>query len=73
MENGLIDLVVFGKLDRIGRTVEDIHLWVFNATRRLGIRVATGDGRMDSDAETFGAMLSLLSYMAELEHTFILA
>lgn len=72
MENGLIDLVVFGKLDRIGRTVEDIHLWVFNATRRLGIRVATGDGRIDSDAETFGAMLGLLSYMAELEHTYIL-
>lgn len=72
MENGLIDLVVFGKLDRIGRTVEDIHLWVFNAARRLNIRVATGDGRIDSDDETFGAMLSLLSYMAELEHTFIL-
>lgn len=72
MENGLIDLVVFGKLDRIGRTMEDIHLWVFNATKRLGIRVATGDGRIDSDDEMFGIMLSLLSYMAELEHTLIL-
>ncbi|MFF5371376.1 recombinase family protein [Streptomyces sp. NPDC013187] len=72
MENGLIDLVVFGKLDRIGRTMEDIHLWVFNATKRLNIRVATGDGRIDSDDDMFGIMLSLLSYMAELEHTLIL-
>ncbi|KIZ14390.1 hypothetical protein SNA_35445 [Streptomyces natalensis ATCC 27448] len=72
MEKGLIDLVVFGKLDRIGRTMEDIHLWVFNATKHLNVRVATADGRIDSDDELFGIMLSLLSYMAELEHTLIL-
>nr|WP_245238392.1 recombinase family protein [Streptomyces roseochromogenus] len=72
IEKGLIDLVVFGKLDRIGRTTEDIHLWVFNATEHHGIRVATADGRLDSDDELFGIMLSLLSYMAELEHTLIL-
>lgn len=71
MEKGLIDLVVFGKLDRIGRTMEDIHLWVFNATKHHKIRVATADGRLDSDDELFGIMLSLLSYMAELEHTLI--
>ncbi|MFG3252471.1 recombinase family protein [Streptomyces sp. NPDC048172] len=72
IEDGLIDLVVFGKLDRIGRTMEDIHLWVFNATKHHKIRVATADGRLDSDDELFGIMLSLLSYMAELEHTLIL-
>ncbi|MGW2919494.1 recombinase family protein [Streptomyces angustmyceticus] len=72
IENKLIDLVVFGKLDRIGRTMEDIHLWVFNATKHHKIRVATADGRLDSDDELFGIMLSLLSYMAELEHTLIL-
>jgi DNA invertase Pin-like site-specific DNA recombinase len=72
IEKGLIDLVVFGKLDRIGRTMEDIHLWVFNATKHHKIRVATADGRLDSDDELFGIMLSLLSYMAELEHTLIL-
>ncbi|MFI2036641.1 recombinase family protein [Streptomyces bottropensis] len=72
IEKGLIDLVVFGKLDRIGRTMADIHLWVFNATKHHGIRVATADGRLDSDDELFGIMLSLLSYMAELEHTLIL-
>lgn len=71
IEKGLIDLVVFGKLDRIGRTMEDIHLWVFNATKHHKIRVATADGRLDSDDELFGIMLSLLSYMAELEHTLI--
>lgn len=72
IEKGLIDLVVFGKLDRIGRTMEDIHLWVFNATKHRKIRVATADSRLDSDDELFGIMLSLLSYMAELEHTLIL-
>jgi DNA invertase Pin-like site-specific DNA recombinase/transposase len=72
IEKGLIDLVIFGKLDRIGRTMEDIHLWVFNATKHHKIRVATADGRLDSDDELFGIMLSLLSYMAELEHTLIL-
>ncbi|WP_327722586.1 recombinase family protein [Streptomyces sp. NBC_00490] len=72
IEKGFIDLVVFGKLDRIGRTMEDIHLWVFNATKHHKIRVATADGRLDSDDELFGAMVSLLSYMAELEHTLIL-
>ncbi|WP_225078885.1 recombinase family protein [Streptomyces sp. CoT10] len=72
IEKGLIDLVVFGKLDRIGRSMEDIHLWVFNATKHHKIRVATADGRLDSDDELFGIMLSLLSYMAELEHTLIL-
>ncbi|MFE7313786.1 recombinase family protein [Streptomyces sp. NPDC057555] len=72
IESNLIDLVVFGKLDRIGRTMEDIHLWVFNATKHHKIRVATADGRLDSDDELFGIMLSLLSYMAELEHTLIM-
>ncbi|MFF3453278.1 recombinase family protein [Streptomyces sp. NPDC002730] len=72
IEKNLIDLVVFGKLDRIGRTMEDIHLWVFNATKHHKIRVATADNRLDSDDEMFGIMLSLLSYMAELEHTLIL-
>lgn len=71
IEKGLIDLVVFGKLDRIGRTMEDIHLWVFNATKHHQIRLATADGRLDSDDELFGIMLGLLSYMAELEHTLI--
>jgi DNA invertase Pin-like site-specific DNA recombinase len=72
IEKSLIDLVVFGKLDRIGRTMEDIHLWVFNATKHHKIRVAAADGRLDSDDELFGIMLGLLSYMADLEHTLIL-
>ncbi|MEV4877832.1 recombinase family protein [Streptomyces cyaneofuscatus] len=71
MENGHIDLVVFGRLDRIGRTVEEIHRWVFNATEHMNVRVATGDGRIDSDDEMFDGTLSLLSCMAELEHTLI--
>jgi DNA invertase Pin-like site-specific DNA recombinase len=72
IEKGFIDLVVFGKLDRIGRGMEDIHRWVFNATKHHKIRVTTADGRLDSDDEMFGLALSLLSYMAELEHALIL-
>ncbi|MER7570658.1 recombinase family protein [Streptomyces sp. NPDC126514] len=72
IEMGLVDLVVFGKLDRIGRTMEDIRLWLFNVTRHHKVRVATADGRLDSDDELFGITLSLLSYMAELEHALIL-
>nr|WP_042444288.1 recombinase family protein [Streptacidiphilus jiangxiensis] len=65
------DLVVFGKLDRIGRTMKDIHRWVYDTTD-LGVRVATADGRIDSDDDMFGILLSLLAYMAELEHAMIL-
>ncbi|MFZ3560832.1 recombinase family protein [Streptomyces sp. BH055] len=66
-----VDLVVFGKLDRIGRTMRDIHRWVYDTTDRE-VRIATADGRIDSDDEMFGIQLSLLAYMAELEHTMIL-
>ncbi|SEM78582.1 recombinase family protein [Streptacidiphilus jiangxiensis] len=68
---GRFDLVVFGKLDRIGRTMKDIHRWVYDTTDR-GVRVATADGRIDSDDDMFGILLSLLAYMAELEHAMIL-
>lgn len=67
----LIDVVVFGKLDRIGRTMRDIHRWVYDATD-YGVRVATADGRIDSDDDMFGIQLSLLAYMAEVEHALIL-
>lgn len=71
IEAGAYDLVVFGKLDRIGRTMGDIHLWVYHTTKS-GVRVATADGRIDSEDEMFGIQLSLLAYMAETEHTLIL-
>ncbi|WP_282697212.1 recombinase family protein, partial [Streptomyces sp. CC208A] len=36
------------------------------------VRVATADGRIDSEHAMFGIQLSLLAYMAELEHALIL-
>ncbi|MEU6378349.1 recombinase family protein [Streptomyces sp. NPDC046909] len=66
-----LDLVVFGKLDRIGRTMTDIHRWVYDVTDK-GVRVATADGRIDSEDDMFGTQLSLLAYLAELEHALIL-
>ncbi|WP_436739965.1 recombinase family protein [Streptomyces sp. BBFR102] len=71
IELGLIDVVVFAKLDRIGRTMKNIHRWVYDVTD-FGVRVATGDGRIDSDDQMFGIQLSLLAYMAEVEHALIL-
>ncbi|MEU9605415.1 recombinase family protein [Streptomyces sp. NPDC048057] len=71
IQAGLIDVVVFGKLDRIGRTMKNIHRWVYDATD-FGVRVATADGRIDSDDAMFGILLSLLAYMAEVEHALIL-
>ncbi|WP_052397137.1 recombinase family protein [Streptomyces sp. NRRL F-5123] len=68
---GLIDVVVFAKLDRIGRTMRNIHRWVYDATDH-GVRVATADGRIDSEDQMFGIQLSLLAYMAEVEHALIL-
>lgn len=74
---GKFDLVVFGKLDRIGRTMKDIHRWVYDTTDIEAapgrkVRVATADGRIDSEDEMFGLQLSLLAYMAEVEHALIL-
>ncbi|GAA3388803.1 recombinase family protein [Streptomyces roseoviridis] len=71
------DLVIFGKLDRIGRTMRDIHRWVYDTTDievvdGVKVRVATADGRIDSEDDMFGIQLSLLAYMAELEHAMIL-
>ncbi|RSO33810.1 hypothetical protein DMH15_21570 [Streptomyces sp. WAC 06725] len=66
-----LDLVVFGKLDRIGRTMKNIHRWVYDVTD-YGVRVATADGRIDSNDEMFGMQLSLLAYLAEVEHALIL-
>lgn len=66
-----LDLIVFGKLDRIGRTMRNIHRWVYDVTDK-GVRIATADGRIDSDDEMFGIQLSLLAYMAEVEHALIL-
>ncbi|MEU8945989.1 recombinase family protein [Streptomyces sp. NPDC048489] len=68
---GQFNVVIFGKLDRIGRTMKDIHRWVYDATD-LGVRVLTADGRLDSDDDIFGIMMSLLAFTAELEHTLIL-
>ncbi|MEV7814227.1 recombinase family protein [Streptomyces flaveolus] len=68
---GAFDVVIFAKLDRIGRTMRDIHRWIYDA-QDLGVRVLTGDGRIDSDDDMFGIMMSLLAFMAELEHTLIL-
>ncbi|MFB8351037.1 recombinase family protein [Streptomyces niveus] len=71
IQAGLIDVVVFAKLDRIGRTMRNIHRWVYDVTD-YGVRVATADGRIDSDDQMFGIQLSLLAYMAEVEHALIL-
>ncbi|OLZ70867.1 hypothetical protein AV521_12700 [Streptomyces sp. IMTB 2501] len=68
---GRLDLIVFGKLDRIGRTMKNIHRWVYDVTDK-GVRVATADGRIDSDDDMFGIQLSLLAYLAEVEHALIL-
>lgn len=68
---GEFDVAIFGKLDRIGRTMKDIHRWVYDTTD-LGVRVVTGDGRLDSEDDMFGIIMSLLAFMAELEHTLIL-
>lgn len=68
---GLLDLIVFGELDRIGRTMKNIHRWVYDVTDK-GVRVVTADGRIDSDGEMFGIQLSLLAYLAEVEHALIL-
>jgi DNA invertase Pin-like site-specific DNA recombinase/transposase len=65
------DIVIFGKLDRIGRTMKEIHRWTYDTTER-GIRVATADGRIDSEDELFEVVLSLMAYMAQLEHTLIM-
>ncbi|MER6625354.1 recombinase family protein [Streptomyces sp. NPDC000931] len=71
VEAGLIDIVVFAKLDRIGRTMRNIHQWVYDVTDH-GVRVVTADGRIDSDDQMFNIQLSLLAYMAEVEHALIL-
>ncbi|MEU7400050.1 recombinase family protein [Streptomyces sp. NPDC044948] len=68
---GEIDLVIFGKLDRIGRTMKNIHRWVYDVSDK-GVRIVTADGRIDSEDEMFGIQLSLLAYMAEVEHALIL-
>jgi DNA invertase Pin-like site-specific DNA recombinase len=79
IEAGLVDIVVFAKLDRIGRTMKNIHRWVYDVTDIVvdeatgrKVRVATADGRIDSDDDMFGIQLSLLAYMAEVEHALIL-
>ncbi len=64
-------MIVFGKLDRIGRTMKNIHRWVYDVTDK-GVRVATADGRIDSEDDMFGIQLSLLAYLAEVEHALIL-
>ncbi|MFJ3882712.1 recombinase family protein [Streptomyces sp. NPDC090077] len=66
-----IDLVVLACLDRIGRTVKDIHRWVYDITAK-GVRLATGDGRIDSEDDKFGSQLSLLAHLAETEHALIM-
>ncbi len=71
IEAGLIDVVIFAKLDRIGRTMRNIHRWVYDVTDH-GVRVATADGRIDSDDQMFEVQLSLLAYVAEVEHALIL-
>jgi DNA invertase Pin-like site-specific DNA recombinase len=68
---GLIDVVVIAKLDRVGRTMEDIHQWVFDTTK-AGVRVITADNRIDSEDEMFKLQLSILAYMADVEHMLIL-
>jgi DNA invertase Pin-like site-specific DNA recombinase len=69
---GLIDVVVVAKLDRIGRTMEDIHQWVFDTTKTHKVRVITADSRLDSDDDMmFKLTLSILSWMADMEHVLI--
>lgn len=68
---GLLDVVVVAKLDRVGRTMEDIHQWVFDTTK-AGVRVITGDNRIDSEDTMFKLQLSILAYMADTEHMLIL-
>ncbi len=68
--NDLIDVVVVAKMDRIGRTMEDIHQWTFDTTKK-GVRVITGDERLDSSDDMFKLMLSILSWMADMEHILI--
>ncbi|MFD7259361.1 recombinase family protein [Streptomyces sp. NPDC059874] len=79
IDAGLIDVVVFAKLDRIGRTMRNIHRWVYDVTDIVldevtgrKVRIATADGRIDSNDDMFGIQLSLLAYMAEVEHALIL-
>lgn len=67
----LIDVVVVAKLDRVGRTMEDIHQWVFDTTKTHKVRVLSADGRLDSDDNMFKLMLSILSWMADMEHILI--
>ncbi|QWQ42134.1 recombinase family protein [Streptomyces sp. YPW6] len=74
---GKIDLVIFGKLDRIGRTMKNIHRWVYDTTdieveEGRKVRVVTADSRIDSESDMFGVTLALLAYMAEMEHALIL-
>jgi DNA invertase Pin-like site-specific DNA recombinase len=67
-----VDVVVVAKLDRIGRTMEDIHQWVFDTTKTHNVRVITADGRLDSsDDMMFKLTLSILSWMADMEHILI--
>ncbi|MFJ2267885.1 recombinase family protein [Streptomyces sp. NPDC087849] len=40
--DGQYGLVIFGKLDRVGRTMKNIHSWVYETTDR-NVRVATAD------------------------------
>lgn len=68
--DNLVDVVVVAKLDRVGRTMEDIHRWVFDTTEK-GVRVITADGRLDSSDDMFKLMLSILSWMADMEHILI--
>ncbi|MEU8133273.1 recombinase family protein [Streptodolium elevatio] len=72
-----IDLTIFARLDRIGRTMKNIHRWVYDThdievEPGRTVRIVTADGRLDSDNDMFGVMLALLAYMAEMEHALIL-
>lgn len=71
IHDGKVDVVVAAKVDRIGRTMEDIHKWVFDIDSR-SIRLITADGRLDNADEGFKLMLSLLAWMADTEHLLIL-
>ncbi|MEU6056952.1 recombinase family protein [Streptomyces sp. NPDC047097] len=72
-----IDLVIFGKLDRIGRTMKNIHRWVYDTSdieveKGRAVRIVTADNRIDSESDMFQVTLALLAYMAEMEHALIL-
>ncbi|USH44637.1 serine integrase [Streptomyces phage BroPlease] len=74
---GKIDLVIFGKLDRIGRTMKNIHRWVYDTQdieveKGRKVRIVTADNRIDSEGEMFEVTLALLAYMAQMEHSLIL-